>query len=984
MLRRKPVSRSSSNIWTGFVDILTALLLVLVFIITIFVLIQYVFSTEIQNLEGDKSDLTAVIKERDVRIISLDTRIEELLFELSELQTERDRLSSELDSRDTLIVILNTRIDEIISEVRTLQQERGKLNEDLLASVETTLILEGKVEEQQFELSELQSERDQLSSDVDNRDTLIVILNSRIDEIISEVRTLQQERRKLNEDLMASVETTLVLESKVEEQQFELNELQSERDRLSDDLDSRDTLIVVLNSRIDEIISEVRTLQQERGKLNEDLMASVETILILESRIEELLADFSELQSERDQLSSDVDNRDTLIVDLSARIDEINTEVRAYQEEQERLETEITGINNEGNRLRALIRELQAIIVGLQADVKAFELANSDNLATLGEKERLISDLSKQEQTLIENISKLELEISSIKQQRDNLAREREGLQNELDQKNLEHQEALTDISDLEIGQSNLNQLIETQQATIDSLQEEVTQLQGVNQVGLALIKEKDLEINRLREENKIFIEDRVRLEGEIAGSDRAKEQLEKEREDLVAEINRTNTEIQQRTSRITDLESDKSSLEEDISTLTAIIEGLRNDLQTLSSNRDENQILSNQVQELERRVATLLNEISALELNNENLKTEISGFEEQIIALQINLKVKDDSLEEQKLNSLDTQEKIDNLELELIKADLEIQAKNDEIVRLKDALTIFETRTIEPEINIEELSSELELTNIALEQALERIEEFKQIIVNQLGVLLEEDYSNQEIDREGIQQVAEKLTEFLKQYSETDEAVTTYIQDRISQDPSFGGILNASLANKVLKLVEELRTQEKQIAELELEIENLNNQIVPEDEIGLSKYKSQFLEDMLDIVEGLQGVEIVGDRFVFSTEVLFATSQAELSDKGKEDIKKVGEIINNLEIPAETRWVLRVDGHTDNQQIISGSEFEDNWELSQARALSVVRFLIDEVEFDPEKLAATGFGEYQPVGSNETPEERANNRRIELKLTEP
>jgi chemotaxis protein MotB len=87
-------------------------------------------------------------------------------------------------------------------------------------------------------------------------------------------------------------------------------------------------------------------------------------------------------------------------------------------------------------------------------------------------------------------------------------------------------------------------------------------------------------------------------------------------------------------------------------------------------------------------------------------------------------------------------------------------------------------------------------------------------------------------------------------------------------------------------------------------------------------------------------------------------------------------------DIPAELDWILRVDGHTDNIPIFGGI-YADNWELSQARALSVVRFMTQQLGFPPERLAAAGFGEYRPVNPADTPEARAQNRRIELKLTE-
>ena len=126
-------------------------------------------------------------------------------------------------------------------------------------------------------------------------------------------------------------------------------------------------------------------------------------------------------------------------------------------------------------------------------------------------------------------------------------------------------------------------------------------------------------------------------------------------------------------------------------------------------------------------------------------------------------------------------------------------------------------------------------------------------------------------------------------------------------------------------------------------------------------------------------------DRFVFSSEVLFDLGSADLAPEGLDQIRSVAGLLSDVaqEIPDGIDWILRVDGHTDNQPIRAGGAFGSNWELSQARALSVVLFMSEELGFPPERLAATGFGEYSPIADNGSADGRAQNRRIELKLTE-
>ncbi len=187
------------------------------------------------------------------------------------------------------------------------------------------------------------------------------------------------------------------------------------------------------------------------------------------------------------------------------------------------------------------------------------------------------------------------------------------------------------------------------------------------------------------------------------------------------------------------------------------------------------------------------------------------------------------------------------------------------------------------------------------------------------------------------------------------------------------GANLNAALAR--------VASEERARAELEArERERLEAEAK-----DLERYRSEFFGRMREILGEREGVEVVGDRFVFDSEVLFPVGSATLGEAGREQIARVAEVIQDVsgDIPEEIDWILRVDGHTDRVPLGPGRAFADNWELSQARALSVVRYMIDNEGIPADRLAATGFGEYQPVDTGDSPEALARNRRIELKLTE-
>ena len=152
-----------------------------------------------------------------------------------------------------------------------------------------------------------------------------------------------------------------------------------------------------------------------------------------------------------------------------------------------------------------------------------------------------------------------------------------------------------------------------------------------------------------------------------------------------------------------------------------------------------------------------------------------------------------------------------------------------------------------------------------------------------------------------------------------------------------------------------------------------------------LARYRSEFFGRLSQILEGREGVRVVGDRFAFSSEVLFPAGEARLSPEGQAQIARVGALLQEIsaEIPAGIDWIIRVDGHTDSQPLSGQGRYRDNWELSQARALAVVRYMVDDLGFPANRLLPAGFADTRPVAEGDTPEARAQNRRIELTLTE-
>jgi chemotaxis protein MotB len=195
-----------------------------------------------------------------------------------------------------------------------------------------------------------------------------------------------------------------------------------------------------------------------------------------------------------------------------------------------------------------------------------------------------------------------------------------------------------------------------------------------------------------------------------------------------------------------------------------------------------------------------------------------------------------------------------------------------------------------------------------------------------------------------------------------------------------------AALRRQIGALEEALNASEKRDQESQTKIADLGSRLniaLAQRVQELSRYRSDFFGRLREILGNRPDVRIVGDRFVFQSEVFFAGGQATLQPEGKAEMDKLAAVLIDLEkqIPPDIPWVLRVDGHTDNRPIKS-PQFPSNWELSASRAIAVVQYLISK-GIPAERLVAAGFGEFQPIDPTDSDEARSKNRRIEMKLTE-
>ncbi len=195
-----------------------------------------------------------------------------------------------------------------------------------------------------------------------------------------------------------------------------------------------------------------------------------------------------------------------------------------------------------------------------------------------------------------------------------------------------------------------------------------------------------------------------------------------------------------------------------------------------------------------------------------------------------------------------------------------------------------------------------------------------------------------------------------------------------------------AALRRQLSALEEALQASEKNNHDSQTKLADLGQRLnvaLAQRIQELSRYRSEFFGRLRQILGNRPDIRVVGDRFVFQSEVFFDTGQAVLLPEGRNELDQVASALIDLDrqIPADLPWVLRVDGHTDSLPITS-PQFPSNWELSSARAIAVVQYLISK-GVSPQRLVAAGFGEFQPIDPGKTEEAYQRNRRIELKLTE-
>jgi chemotaxis protein MotB len=328
-----------------------------------------------------------------------------------------------------------------------------------------------------------------------------------------------------------------------------------------------------------------------------------------------------------------------------------------------------------------------------------------------------------------------------------------------------------------------------------------------------------------------------------------------------------------------------------------------------------------------------------------------------------------------------------EDLTINIAQLSAELQASVTGSDDLSATMRALNDRAVNAESRIEEL-------NRALERAFETIEVDRDTVEAQVRELarLSRDVAALRALKEELERDAAALAVKVDAAETTrEETASALIKERELSESARAqlALLNqqtAVLREEIARLNAALDASAKKDEEQQVQIASLGtrlNAALASKVQELARYRSEFFGKLRKVLGDQPGIRIVGDRFVFQSEVLFASGSAELAEEGRKQIVQVAETLKTAanQFPPDIDWVMRVDGHTDKRPIFT-SEFPSNWELSTARAISVVRVLLDQ-GIPPRRLAAAGFAQFHPLDDREDEIAYRRNRRIELKLTQ-
>lgn len=354
-------------------------------------------------------------------------------------------------------------------------------------------------------------------------------------------------------------------------------------------------------------------------------------------------------------------------------------------------------------------------------------------------------------------------------------------------------------------------------------------------------------------------------------------------------------------------------------------------------------------------------------------LSQAVSKKDEALQSLQIELDELRMMLNLERATSEQLQSQIQTLSASLESSEEEKQALNLQIINLTERAESAEQQVLDLRAQFEGANAQLAAEADKLSQTLDALAD-KDTQISALESDLTEARATSEAQQNQIIVLGEDLDRQIQLTNEATAQVALLNQQLSALRAQLASLQQALEASEAKN-----KEQQAQIADLGRRLNVALASKVQE----LKRYRSEFFGRLREALGNRDDIQVVGDRFVFQSEVLFGSGSADLGADGQQQLATLARTLADVakNIPSDLNWILRIDGHTDSIPI-NNINFRNNWELSSARALSVVENLIVQ-GIAPERLAATGFGEYHPIDTGTGPSALRRNRRIEIKLTE-
>jgi chemotaxis protein MotB len=931
-LSRRTGHRFQASIWPGFVDAMTGLLLVLMFVLTIFTVVQFVLRETITGQEDQLNTLTTEVLAlaqalglEQGRAIDLETKVGDLSGALNSAQAEASQAAALIAALQTERAVQDQALSAATAQIVSFEEQVA----GLLAQRNTT---QGTIADLQQQQVALEVERTELLSREQALQTALASSRSEMD-AQTEVARLAAIKREALEALIADLrrdasakesaqvavaERAALAEQALSEQEAGRLAEAAAADMLRKRLQNADAELTAMTLVLEKQRQEAEdtlTLLAAADEVKEDLELQIAAALLAKdaAQVEIGLLETA-LDGSRQDLQQADDDRALVAVQLEVTQDQL----AMTQDQLQVVQKDLDGATDALNQTRAAVdtraAQMSAIEQALAAALLELEAAQIVSVVDLQQIERERLDLLDINTVLEQEIT---IQNDSIATQDDLLV----ALQQQLDQAALD-----------------LQQNVETANANREKMVVEISQLQ--------------IDLSALR--SAVDAKDQALASLNLAG-----EQDRAARAENYADLEKA----------FQTLKSENDAQVQRVKTLTADAEEARSKALMRVDDLQAAQAALLKAQTEARGQADLL---AALSTESDQYKTALLQATKTIADLRREL-AKSKATAAQAQNALEQDAEGLKKRLAAALAEKVVDVADQKDVRATLAAALAARLAAEREAAVQMTAAETRAT--LLSEANKTLSKEKAISAEarrEMAVL--------------NQQVAALRSQLQNLQGLLDEAMAKDIAEDV-QLKNLGSKLNSALARVAQEERKRRKLEEAERRRLEREalVLQAKANTATDKALDLERYRSEFFGRLRNLLGQQKGVRIVGDRFVFGSEVLFSSGNARLSNAGRAEVAKVAETLKAVadRIPEEINWVLRVDGHTDDAPVVADAQFEDNWELSTERALSVVRYLANELNIPPNRLAANGFGSHQPLNPDKTPAARAQNRRIELKLTE-